>query len=96
MKGVRDSQLVAAHQDVLKCGRNTGAAKMIPDGVVVLCGEWETGPTPRELSGESYNLILDVKEIIQHPDFEADGLGVEEGSDLGRALWKYLISKILT
>ena len=61
---------------------------MIPDEVVLLCGEWETGPTPRELSGESYNLILDVKEIIQHPDFEADGLGVEEGSDLGRALWK--------
>ena len=69
---------------------------MIPDEVVVLCGEWETGPTPKELSGESYNLVLDVKEIVQHPDFDAGGLGVEEGSDLGRALWKYLISKIST
>ena len=68
---------------------------MIPDEVVILCGEWETGPTPRELSGESYNLVLDVEEIIQHPNFEAS-LGLEEGSDLGRALWKYLISKILT
>ena len=67
MKGVRDSQLVAAHQDVLKCGRNTGAAKMIPDGVVVLCGEWESGPTPRELSGESYNLILISGRERNHP-----------------------------
>ena len=61
---------------------------MIPDEVVVLCGEWETGPTPKELSGESYNSVLDVKEIIQHPDFDARDLGVEDGSDIGRALWK--------
>ena len=67
---------------------------MIPDEVVVLCGEWETGPTPRELSGESYNLVLDVKEIIQHPDFDARDLTVEGGSDLGRALWKKLMTKM--
>jgi len=80
--------------DVVRCGRTPGAAEMIPDEVVVLCGEWETGPTPRELSGENYNLVLDVKEIIQHPDFDA-GLGLDEGSDLGRALWKKIYLNVL-
>ena len=42
---------------------------MSPEEVVILCGEWETGPTPQELSGEKYNVILDIKDVIRHPDY---------------------------
>ena len=59
---------------------------MAPDEVVILCGEWETGPTPQKSSGEKYNVVLQVKEILRHPAFNAGGLGVEGGSDL--ALFK--------
>ena len=55
---------------------------MDPKEVVVLCGEWETGPTPPEYSNEKYNLDLEVIEIIRHPAFDASELGVEGGSDL--------------
>lgn len=55
---------------------------MIPSEVVILCGEWETGPTPPELSNEEYNEVKDVTEIIRHPDFDVGGLGVENGNDI--------------
>ena len=55
---------------------------MDPNEVIILCGEWETGPTPQLSSGETYNIDLEVLEIIRHPEFDAGGLGVEGGSDL--------------
>ena len=55
---------------------------MDPNEVIILCGEWETGPTPQLSSGEKYNVDLEVLEIIRHPEFDAGGLGVEGGSDL--------------
>ena len=55
---------------------------MDPNEIVVLCGEWETGPTPQQYSYEKYNLDLEVVEIIRHPAFDASELGVEGGSDL--------------
>ena len=30
----------------------------------IICGEWETGDTPMDFSGERYNVVLSVKEII--------------------------------
>ena len=38
----------------------------------ILCGEWETGDTPASASGEQYNLILAIREIIQHPDYRVN------------------------
>ena len=38
----------------------------------ILCGEWETGDTPASASGEQYNLILSIREIIQHPDYRVN------------------------
>ena len=38
----------------------------------ILCGEWETGDTPASASGEQYNLILTIREIIQHPDYRVN------------------------
>ena len=55
---------------------------MEPSEVIVLCGEWETGPAPQLSSGEKYNVDLEVIEIIRHPEFDAGGLGVEGGHDL--------------
>ena len=54
---------------------------MTPDEVVILCGEWETGPTPQRFSGEEYNVDLKITEIVRHPSFAAE-LGVEGGSDI--------------
>jgi len=68
--------------DVLRCGRNPGTTLMAPDEVVILCGEWETGPTPAILSGEKYNLVLEIREIVRHPAFDYVGLDVEGGNDL--------------
>ena len=68
-------------EDVLRCGRNPGAAEMDPKEVVILCGEWEAGPTPQNFSDEKYNVVLQVEDIIRHPDFEAE-VGVEGGNDI--------------
>ena len=68
--------------DTLRCGKSPGAAEMDPNEVVILCGEWETGPAPQAFSGEQYNVVLEISEIIRHPAFDAGGLGVEGGSDL--------------
>ena len=38
----------------------------------ILCGEWETGNTPASASGEQYNVILTIREIIQHPDYRVN------------------------
>lgn len=68
--------------DFLRCGANPGAAEMDPKEVVILCGEWETGPAPQTSSGEKYNIPLEISEIIRHPDFDAADSGVDGGSDI--------------
>ena len=57
---------------------------MDPSEVVILCGEWETGPAPQADSGEKYNVVLKISEIIRHPSFDtsSSGLGVEGGNDI--------------
>ena len=35
----------------------------------IICGEWETGNIRPSLSGEKYNILLDIKEITRHPDY---------------------------
>ena len=38
--------------------------------VEVICGEWEVGNVPPDVSGELYNVILQVQEIRRHPGYE--------------------------
>ena len=38
----------------------------------ILCGEWETGSTPAKASEEKYNILLNIREIIKHPDYEVN------------------------
>ena len=35
--------------------------------VEVICGEWEIGNISASLSGEKYNIILPITEIVRHP-----------------------------
>merc|ERR550532_3296344 len=55
--------------------------------MLISCGEWETGSTPRRFSGETYNVDLEIKDIVRHPDFKPE-VGVEGGSDI--AVFKVL------
>ena len=36
----------------------------------IICGEWETGPTPASESGEEYNIILPIKNVVRHPNYK--------------------------
>ena len=54
---------------------------MDPQEMLIICGEFEIGPTPMRFSGEKYNVDLKIKEIVRHPDFKAE-VGVEGGSDI--------------
>jgi hypothetical protein len=33
----------------------------------VVCGEWEVGSVPASWSGEQYNIVLDVIQMVPHP-----------------------------
>ena len=35
----------------------------------ILCGEWQTGDYPQSESGELYNIHLDIKQIVRHPQY---------------------------
>ena len=56
--------------DTNKCGINPRVVEMTGADVEVICGEWEVGNVPPDVSGELYNVILQVKEIRRHPGFE--------------------------
>jgi hypothetical protein len=65
--------------DKIKCKNNPGVSEMTGHDVQIICGEWETGTTPKELSGEKYNVLLPIKEIVRHPNFNT---GEGGGSDI--------------
>ena len=48
----------------------------------ILCGEWQTGNTTQEESGERYNVVLTIEEVVRHPEFDAVNEGVTEGRDI--------------
>ena len=54
----------------IDCGTNPRVEVMTGEDTEVICGEWETGNYTAEESGEEFNIILDVKEIKVHPDYE--------------------------
>ena len=70
-------------EDKNKCGEKPRVYEMDGDDVEILCGEWETGDTPRDLSNEPYNVILKIQKIVRHPNFKTkQGFGPISGSDL--------------
>ena len=52
-----------------RCGENPSVVEMTGADAEILCGEWETGDAPTESSGERYNIILSIRNIVRHPDY---------------------------
>ena len=52
-----------------RCGENPLVVEMTGADAEILCGEWETGDAPTESSGERYNIILSIRNIVRHPDY---------------------------
>ena len=44
----------------------------------ILCGEWQTGDTPPASSGERYNIVLNILEIIRHPGYNSSSYLVND------------------
>ena len=60
--------------DTQDCGTNPQTAEMTGDDAKVLCGEWDTNTSTEE----EYNVVLKIKKIIRHPDYDISylpGLG---------------------
>ena len=55
--------------DIGICGSNPQTKIMTGEDAVVLCGEWEIGNFSTEQSGEQYNIILPILEVITHPNY---------------------------
>jgi hypothetical protein len=69
--------------DENKCSGTPKVYEMTGDDVEILCGEWETGDTPQVLSDEKYNVLLPIKVIVRHPNFNTStGAGPIGGSDI--------------
>ena len=51
------------------CGDDAEIVNMTGDDSEIICGEWETGETAPSESGEVYNIILPIKNILRHPDY---------------------------
>ena len=52
-----------------RCGNNSKVVEMTGQDAEIICGEWETGNIRASISGEKYNILLDIKEIVRHPDY---------------------------
>ena len=52
------------------------------DDAEILCGEWQTGSTSQSASGEQYNVVLPIEEIVRDPGFDAAGEGPGGGADI--------------
>ena len=68
--------------DTVKCGPDPKAVEMDGSDVEIICGEWQTDSTSQNASGEEYNVVLPIVEIIQSPAFDAEGQGPGGGSDI--------------
>ena len=55
--------------NVARCGNRPTVVEMTGNDAEILCGEWETGEAPSEASGEQYNIVLFIMDIVKHPDY---------------------------
>ena len=56
-------------EEYLRCGNSSKVVEMTGEDAEINCGEWEIGNIRPSVSGEKYNILLDIKEIIRHPDY---------------------------
>ena len=55
--------------NLARCGEKPSVLRMTGEDAEILCGEWETGDAPSESSGERYNIVLNIKDIVRHPEY---------------------------
>ena len=68
--------------DTVKCGIGPVAVEMDGTDAEIICGEWQTGTTSQNASGEEYNKVLPILEIVRSPAFDANNLGPGGGADI--------------
>merc|ERR1712223_1493999 len=68
--------------DKVKCGNDPRGVEMDGRDAEILCGEWQSGVYSQTTSGEEYNVVLPIEKIIRSPNFDAEILGPEGGSDI--------------
>ena len=61
-----------------RCGYRPTVVEMTGEDAEILCGEWQTGDTPSASSGEQYNIVLNILEIIRHPDYNSSSYLVND------------------
>ena len=61
-----------------ECGDNPEVVDMTGDDSFILCGEFDTSMASSDTTGEEYNIILPILEIVRHPQFDA----LNGGNDL--------------
>ena len=69
--------------DTARCGSDPRAVEMDGRDAEILCGEWQTGSASLSTSGEEYNVVLPITQIVRHPDFDVADERPERGSDIG-------------
>ena len=52
-----------------ECEDDARIVDITGDYAEIVCGEWETGPTPANESGEEYNIILPIRNVTRHPNY---------------------------
>jgi len=60
----------SCRSDIAKCGENALATQLNPREADIVCGEWESGPVPMNVSNENYNVVLPIKEIVVHEGYD--------------------------
>ena len=58
--------------NIVRCGTQPKVVEMTGSDAEILCGEWDTSDTPPSQTGERYNIILNIREIIKHPNYEVN------------------------
>ena len=58
--------------NIERCGTQPKVVEMTGSDAEILCGEWDTSDTPLNESGERYNIVLNIREIIKHPNYKVN------------------------
>ena len=77
-----DKGQMSCQDDSQKCGTSPKAIEMGGNDAEIVCGEWQTGSTKQGASGEKYNVVLPIVDIIRSPDYNTAGEGPAGGADI--------------
>ena len=58
--------------NIERCGTKPEVVAMTGFDAEILCGEWDTSDAPLSESGERYNIVLNIREVTKHPNYEVN------------------------